>query len=256
MGKMGCCDTTTISTRCGRFVLAALKMINNHLFNVQDVSLSDNVGFTPPANYYYRLLLVIYDVFHYICQDRVYYLFFMYGKSTDNSSHNEFVEQLYISMKSSLVDLAFRYIKDRDCAEDIVQSVFLKLCQEKITVPGSIKAYLIIMTKNAVLNYIRDNNKIVTSNYIEAQRDVVDDYYSLIEKKEKEDELMSAIDLLPARQREIAILRCSGFSNKEISERLSLSLNTVNSQYRTLRFRLKAVLSEVLVAIAVLIFCS
>ncbi len=180
----------------------------------------------------------------------------MYNKSTDEIKHNELVEQLYVSMKSSLVDLAFRYIKDRECAEDIVQSVFLKLCQERIIVPGSIKAYLIIMTKNAVLNYIRDNNTIVISNYIEAQREIVDDYYSQMERKEKEDELMSAIDLLPARQKEIAILRCCGFSNKEISERLSLSLNTVNSQYRSLKFRLKAVLSEAIAAIAILLFCS
>lgn len=142
-----------------------------------------------------------------------------------------------------LVRLAYRYTKNIQDSEDIVQQVFLKLCSERILLPESAKAYLLVMTKNSVLNYIRDHSKEIKSFYVNAQN-YNDEFQILFEDDVKIKEVHVAINKLPPRQKEIALLRCFGFSNREIASRLDLSLNTVNSHLRGIKHNLKIILSE------------
>lgn len=142
----------------------------------------------------------------------------------------------YENYHKSLYLLAFRYLKDRMLAEDIVQNVFVKLWDSKadIYVETSLKSYLYMMVRNLTLNCIRDNNTAIAHNYRIAQEAEIydDNLLEMIRKKELMDAFYKAIDLLPEQKKKICLLKMDERkSNQDIADVLSLSVNTVKSHY-------------------------
>lgn len=142
--------------------------------------------------------------------------------------YNKYHKLLYV--------LAYRYLMNIEMAEDAVQHVFTRLWEyrSELRVGISLKNYLFTMTKNYVLNLIRNENNALAKNYEMAQAasGYADD---LIEKLEKQ-ELMSlfykAVDQLPVQKREICLMKVrEELSNQEIAERLKLSVNTIKTHY-------------------------
>lgn len=160
-------------------------------------------------------------------------------KSAFTEIYNRYISQLYT--------LAYRYIKDEDVAKDILQQVFEKLWMIRggISPTLQIKSYLYAMTRNAVMNYIRNNRTALQHNYVIAQRrgDIEEDIYEKAEAQGRVDELMDAIGKLPEQQRKVALYRCEGLSNVEIAKLMNLSLNTVNSHYMQCLKNLKRILN-------------
>ena len=74
---------------------------------------------------------------------------------------------IYERYNKMLYVLAYKYLKDTFLAEDIVQQVFLKLWESRSLFVGSVhlRNYLYTMTKNLVLNEIRDNFSDMEKNY-------------------------------------------------------------------------------------------
>lgn len=142
--------------------------------------------------------------------------------------YNKYHKLLYV--------LAYRYLMNIEMAEDVVQYVFTRLWEHRseLRVGISLKNYLFTMTKNYVLNLIRNENSALAKNYEIAQSTLryEDD---LIEKLEKQ-ELMSlfykAVDQLPVQKREICLMKVQEeLSNQEIAERMKLSVNTIKTHY-------------------------
>ncbi len=129
-----------------------------------------------------------------------------------------------------------RYIKNSDDAEDILQQVFVKFWthREVLCQTNNIKAYLYTMSKNMVLNYIRNQNSALQNNYklVQLTSDIDDELYTRPEKQYLSELLDFAIKKLPPQQRLVISLRRQGYSNKEIAEMLNLSLNTINTHFR------------------------
>jgi len=146
-----------------------------------------------------------------------------------------------------LYTLIMRYVKNHDDSQDILQQIFEKLWIIRSSLNSSmpIRNFLYAMTRNAVLNYIRNHNSALQHNYIIMQQrgNIEDDIFAQAEKYGEIKELFAAIDRLPQQQRKVARLRCEGFSNKEIAKILNLSLNTVNTHYRACLKNLKKDLS-------------
>lgn len=143
---------------------------------------------------------------------------------------------IYNRYNKMLYALAFRYLKDCDLSEDIVQQVFTKLWEfyPDITVTVSLRNYLYTMTKNMILNQIRDNNHSLVQNYQIAQSSEIyeDNLLSVIEEKELMSIFYQAIDMLPEQKKAVCILKMEEkMSNQDIAQRMNISINTVKTHY-------------------------
>ena len=120
--------------------------------------------------------------------------------------------QLYNKYSSMLYGLSYRYLQDRNLAEDVVQQVFLHLWEVHSTchIKVHLRNYLYTMTKNYLLNMIRDTNDIIAREDMKGteQNNIIDD--GLQEKLEEERKfgyLRWAVKQLPSCKREICLLK-------------------------------------------------
>lgn len=143
---------------------------------------------------------------------------------------------IYEKYNRMVYALAFRYLKGQDMAEDAVQHVFTKLWEShsELEVTVSMKNYLYTMTKNYVLNTIRNHNSIVEKNYAIAQQEEVyeDNLLELLEQKELMEAFHRAINNLPEQKKIVCLYKIEGrLSNQEIAEKMNLSIHTVKTHY-------------------------
>lgn len=85
----------------------------------------------------------------------------------------EAFSMIYQKYHRYLYALALKYLKNPEAAEDAVQHVFVKLWEStaKINIEINLKNYLYTMTKNYILNTIRDRKEEVSIHYVNAQAD-------------------------------------------------------------------------------------
>lgn len=144
-------------------------------------------------------------------------------------------EYLYNLWSGKLYNFVMRISKgDSYLAEDIVQSVFIKVWESRHTLDPdkSFGAYLCTIAKNQLVNIYQHRmleylyeEKVKSTESAENTTEKEVDYHLL------EEYIDSLIEQLPPARREIFILsRRSLLTNKEIAEKLNLSENTVESQ--------------------------
>lgn len=143
-------------------------------------------------------------------------------------------EIIYSQYYSSLCSYAYTFIPDEDEAEEIVQSIILKLWEQKENLDAiqSLKSYLYRSVKNTCLNFIKHQKleeKYRESAWVELKKiesEFIDPYHN----KELENHITKAINELPERCREVFELsRFEGKKNKEISECLDISTKAVEA---------------------------
>jgi RNA polymerase sigma-70 factor (ECF subfamily) len=122
-------------------------------------------------------------------------------------------------------------------AEDAVQHVFVKLWEntKDIEIGINLKNYLYTMTKNYILNQIRDHKETISVYYVNSQKEIPDDNHFLqrIEEEQVSMALYQAIDSLPAQKKEVCRLKIEeDISNQEIADRMGISIHTVKSHYQ------------------------
>ena len=156
-------------------------------------------------------------------------------KLGDSGSFNH----LFIRYYSRLCAYVAEITRDDFASEDIVQDLFIRLWnnREKIEIKEDIASYLFKSSKNAALNYLRsekNKNSAIESIPLDTSR---------TEDEELEhDEFLSAlencINQLPARSKEVFLLhRFEGLKQKEISEKLNISIQTIKNQiWKSLQF--------------------
>lgn len=142
--------------------------------------------------------------------------------------YKKYHKQLYI--------LAFSYLKDKHMAEDVIQHVFTKLWEYRtdLFIKVNIKNFLYTITKNHILNTIRDKNKMIMKNYEIAQSSVNydDNLFRLIEEKELKNIFRNALNLLPKQKKMICLFKMEGkLSNQEIADKMQISIHTVKTHY-------------------------
>ena len=162
--------------------------------------------------------------------------------------------QAYERYHKLLYVLAYRYLMSSDMAEDVVQHVFARLWEfrSELHVGISLKNYLFTMTKNHVLNLIRNENSAISKNYEIAQSTPVyeDNLIEKLEKKELMSSFYKAVDMLPAQKRDICLKVQEELTNQEIAERMNLSVNTIKTHYSEALKLLRIHLSKMLIIVA------
>ena len=163
--------------------------------------------------------------------------------------------EVYNRYHRLLYSVSYRYLMDREKSEEAVQYVFVRLWEFRsdLNIGISLKNYLFTMTRNYVLNVIRNENSVIEKQYELAQRtsEYEDDFIEKLENRERMDIFYKALDKLPEQKREICLMKVrEELSNKEIAERMNLSVNTIKTHYsealKLLRMHLKKMLMIIL----------
>lgn len=165
--------------------------------------------------------------------------------------------QVYDRYHKLLYVLAYRYLMNANMVEDVVQHVFSRLWEfrTELRVGISLKNYLFTMTKNHVLNLIRNENSAITKNYEMAQSAPAyeDNLIEDLEKKELMSNFYKAVDMLPVQKREICLMKVrEELTNQEIAERMKLSVNTVKTHYSEALKLLRVHLRKMLIIVTAL----
>jgi RNA polymerase sigma-70 factor (ECF subfamily) len=157
---------------------------------------------------------------------------------------------LYERYYTRMILFAESYLYDEEEARDMVQDLFFYLWQNapSLRVTLSVKAYLFASLRNRCLNALRARKIRDTRDdkLLEAQLYSGTEEVTLDEEVQRR--LQAALDALPARCREIFLLKVvEGKKNSEIARQLDLAEATVKTQvqraYKMLRQRMIPILA-------------
>lgn len=149
-------------------------------------------------------------------------------------------ESLFYSHASALIRFAWRFVRNTQIAENIVQDVFVKIWhhRDRLDPKLNVKAYLYKAVKNQALQHLRHLK-------IENRQDTVSEFESSalspedsLHAKEIAAAVDQAISELPPHRRLIFTLsKFDHFTYAEIAEIQSISIKTVETQMgRALKF--------------------
>lgn len=154
---------------------------------------------------------------------------------TDNIITEKYYERLFREFYTPLYHYAYTIISDEMKAEEAVQDVFLKLWQKRdtISIETSIRAYLYRAVHNHCINVMnRDKLKYKYQKHI-SQRPPEYGLSPLnaLQTKELQESINQAFNVLPEKCRTVFYMsRQEELSYKEIAEKLSISIKTVENQ--------------------------
>ena len=133
-----------------------------------------------------------------------------------------------------LINFSRRYVFDKQIAENIVQDIFVRVWvnRERLDSTKSIKSYLYTSVKNESLKYLRHIK--VEEKGIKLINDSLNKTLNpetTFDQEEMEKKIISAIDELPGKCREIfSMSRFDQLKYSEIAEILGISIKTVEIQ--------------------------
>lgn len=181
----------------------------------------------------------------------------MNTKSIDSGSIKELIAGdesaftlIYGHYSEKVYRLAFKFLKDKELSEEIVQETFISLWlnKEKLDAEGNLWVYLFVIAKRLSLNSLRqlckstDLTEKLLSYISEEQNSTEEEVFV----RDLERYAEKIIEKLPRQQKLVFKLsRIDGLSYKEIAEQHNISPNTVKNHMvealKTLRTHLSAV---------------
>lgn len=171
------------------------------------------------------------------------------------NKHGMDFEDVYITYYCRLRNFAKEYVIYEEDAENIVQDIFFELWRQRPAFAShtNLSGFLFFSVKNRCIDFIR--RKKIEYNVIDAlQKEYLLTLQVNLESLEEFDDkifgeadietiIHNAIESLPARCREIFVLKMHGHKQKTIAQKLDISVNTVENQmaiaYKKLREYLK-----------------
>ncbi|MCL2328278.1 MAG: RNA polymerase sigma-70 factor [Bacteroidetes bacterium] len=163
-----------------------------------------------------------------------------------------YFQKLYTKHYAPLCVYAASIVQDDDDAEEMVQTVILKLWEQKESLESIalMKAYLYRAVKNTCLNHLK--HKRIAAIYADSAYDelkeieanLVDPYQT----SELQERINNAIQALPDRCREVFELsRFENKKNKEISEMLDITLKAVEANITRALQKLKEQFGDIII---------
>lgn len=128
---------------------------------------------------------------------------------------------------------AFGFLKNREDAEDIAQTVFIRLWTKRTNLEGidNLDAYLYVMTKNCVLNFLSQRKVYITD---------ISEMYNTIANTASPEEIIEERDLkllidmvvgnMPSQRQSVyRMSREERLTNEEIAQRMGLQKKTIEN---------------------------
>ena len=137
-----------------------------------------------------------------------------------------------VPMNPKLFRYAYRFLEDRDEAQDAVQEVFVKLwrMRDKMNEVKNIEAFAVRITRNYCLDKIKTKHTVSldVNDYFKDRISDASDPQEVLEKSDTMKELGRMMRELPEPQRSVIRMRdVEGYSNEEVGEILGLTPGNV-----------------------------
>ena len=159
----------------------------------------------------------------------------------------EAFDALYLHYAPKVEEMAFWMLKSRTEAEDVMQSIMLKVWErkEEIAQMTRFSNYLFTMTKNAIFDIY--SRSLVHEKYESAQLSSVRYFHdSQVETNDLALLISIAVDKMPDQRRRIfRMSRYEGLSNREIAEQLRISVKTVENHMTAALGQLRRLLASI-----------
>lgn len=145
------------------------------------------------------------------------------------------LDALFKRYSESIFAFVFSISKDSFVAEEITQTVFVKVWEKRRQIDEhfSFKAFLFRITYNETISYLRKEQaeKKRIDSYASTKSYLSNETEYLVEFKSQESAARAIIDSFPERRRQIFKLsREQGLTNREIAGQLGISVKTVENQ--------------------------
>lgn len=162
-------------------------------------------------------------------------------------------ETLIFSCKGKAYSIAFRYLRNREDAMDVLQESFIKIYRHlgKFNFNSSFDTWVYRIVINSCNDLLKKTKSRPPSESIYKDSDA-NYHFEIVDKeplpdeklikKEEAEYILECLDKLQQEQKEMLILRdIHGFSYEEISELLKMNLGTVKSRISRARENLKKI---------------
>lgn len=158
-------------------------------------------------------------------------------------------QQLFQDYYAVLCNFVYQYVQDRDTCEDLVQSVFVRLWENRktIEISGSLKSYMFSAARNAALDHLRSQKR--QDQMLQAQEISDRTTPEEMDRTRREmifrQRLYDQIQALKPKTREIFVLhKMEGLTYQEIADHLKIPKRTVEYNIYTALAQLKEALAE------------
>ena len=149
---------------------------------------------------------------------------------------SEAFSELYDAYSSSIYGVVLSIVKSEAAAEDIVQDVFVKVWKSINSYSnkkGTIFTWILNIARNASIDYLRKNKKMVVVENQTLTSNVDISMASATEQRIDHIGLRQFIDKLDPEYRQvIEFLYFSGYTQSEMAEELNMALGTVKTRSR------------------------
>ncbi|HLR76302.1 MAG TPA: RNA polymerase sigma-70 factor [Balneolaceae bacterium] len=144
--------------------------------------------------------------------------------------------KVYLKYHEELYNVALKYLRSEDLAEDAVHDIFVKLWdnRKKLDQAGSLSGFIFTSLKNHVINMVNSQKRKMKKKVKIAQqkKEEKSKHANVIHLSTFRNKCQQAIKKLPEKRRQVFKLRYEeGLTNREIADYLDLSIHTVKSQY-------------------------
>ncbi len=156
---------------------------------------------------------------------------------------------LYNMFKRDVFGLCMRYAKDRAEAEDMMQEAFIKVYSDLYQYKpiGPFGGWIRRVVINSCLRYIRKRKNLVFNDFSDEAVQAIPSNEDIVSDLEAKD-LVRLMQKLPEGYRVVFNLYViEGYSHKEISEQLGISVNTSKSQLSRAKANLRKALEKILI---------
>lgn len=177
-------------------------------------------------------------------------------KDIDMELYNDYIENgetkafeiLYIKYRDKIKYFIYNIIGDYDKAEDITQETFTYILQNKIKENYSFKFHIYLVAKSRAISYInteKRRNNIRDMYLVKEDEQIFQDITDIMIKKEKQKELLKAIELIDEKYRNaIYLVKIEGLSCKETAEILGESVQNIKNYIHRGKKQLRKLLTK------------
>jgi RNA polymerase sigma-70 factor, ECF subfamily len=167
-------------------------------------------------------------------------------------------EALYNKYSEKIFHVGLRFGLAKEDAMEIVQDVFVKVWERRMDIRTdlSFNAYLLTISKNFFIKKSRENATLTAQNqyYFKTHSELDTSSEDILIYSDLFNIAQSVIETLPDQQRQVFKLsRIDQLSNREISEKLNLSVRTVENHILRASARLKERLKELGIGICLVL---
>ena len=176
--------------------------------------------------------------------------------SSVNSGDRSAFKLVFDLYYNALCAFSYKYIRDQNEVEDIIQEVFVSFWEHKKEFENiqGIKAYLYTSARNKCLNFLKHRTVIQKhEKELIAEREADRFFTTHVIEEETFNLLYAEIRQLPEGSQKIMLLALKGLKNKEIAEKLQVSENTVKTQKKIAYARIKDNLGSIMRSILILL---